>query len=446
MSLTENLLEILARLAIGIFYLLTLVVSAPLFPAPYLWTFDSTFRDAASIFNATSKNNATFSSASITGYGSSLSLSSPAQQSVYITSPRLALNNRSWTFEAWIYLMNISSTKDYGIIGQCKSSEYDACLHLLVRSQKLFYGHYGSDAPGSTTLATWRWYHVAISYDCATLNQSVYLDGVFDGTHQTSVCFQGYDQSLTIGTIENLGGILSFDGLIDEVSFTDRPKPSAEILRDATLTLYFSFDSDSTYDQGPLRINGSLFGNTSFVAGRVGQALEIRNVNQSYFTVQRLVLLGVPSRPYSFSIWIRPYLSQRSAIIHLASTSNGDGICFPVLQLSNTSQLISTSWNQSAIVVVGPFVPLNSWSHAAVTYSPTSGLRLYVNGTLKSSSVPFAFNPPGSPMYLFVGSRHLGSTCGAPSSNADQYSGAVDEWRVYSRELAAAHVVALANP
>ena len=96
MSLTENLLEILARPAIGIFYLLTLVVSAPLFPAPYLWTFDSTFQDVASIFNATSKNNVTFSSTSITGYGASLSLSSPAQQSVYIASPRLALK-RNWS-------------------------------------------------------------------------------------------------------------------------------------------------------------------------------------------------------------------------------------------------------------------------------------------------------------------------------------------------------------
>ena len=279
--------------------------------------------------------------------------------------------------------MNIDSTKDYGIIGQCKSSGYDICLHLIVRSQKLLYGHYNDDAPGSTALATWRWYHVAISFDCTTRNQSVYLEGVVDGSHQTSVCFQGYDQSLTVGTIENLGGILSFDGLIDQLSFTNRSKTADEILRDATLTLYFSFDDSSTYDQGPLRINGSLVGNTSFVAGRVGQALEIRNVNQSYFKVQGLVLIGTSDRPYSFSIWIRPNLQQQSSVIHLSSLANGTGLCLPILGLTNTSQLVSYSWNGTSVSVTGPVVPLNSWTHAAVTYSSANGLQLYVNGTLK---------------------------------------------------------------
>ena len=366
-------------------------------------------------------------------------------QYLNIVSPSLKLCNQSWTFEAWILIKYITSANEFVIIGQCKSTVNDECLHLLVKDKHLFFGTWYDDLTGNTTLGTSRWYHVAFTFDCDTRTQSIYLDGVIDGSRQANACFQGHSQSVTIGAVDVHVPERFFNGLIDQLSFTDRPKSSEEILQDATLTLYFSFNNDSIYDQGPLRINGSLAGNTTFIAGRVGKALEIRNVNQSYFQVQGLVLLGTTDHPYSFSIWIRPNLQQQSSVIHLSSSENGTGVCLPILGLTDTSQLVSYSWNGTSVSVTGPVIPLNSWTHVAITYSSGNGLRLHVNGTLRNSLVPFSFSSAGTPMYLLIGSPNLGVTCGSALNVNGQYSGAVDEFQVYSRELSTVDIATLAT-
>ena len=412
----------------------------------YLWTFDSTFQDLSSTFNTIPINSPNFSSTSITGYGSSLSLLTSFDQSLNIPNPQLKLNDQSWTFEAWIYLTNIVTGTQYAIIGQCRNNAQYECLHLLVRSRKLYLGFYSDDLSGRTNLTASKWYHVAFVFDCDNLTQSVYLDGVIDGTRQTSVCFQGRNQSLTIGIIEVFGVYSCFDGLIDQLSYTNRAKNSTEILRDATLVVHFPFDSYSIYDQGPLRINGSLAGNATFVSGRIGQALEIKNVNQSSFEVHGLVLLGVSNRSYSFSIWIRPDVQQKSVIIHLSSQSNGAGWCLPALGLTSSGQLTTYSNSPLAVGVVGPVVPIASWTHAAVTYSVGNGLVLYINGTLTNSLAPFSFVSGGQAMHLFMSSPSSGISCVSGYNISGSYSGAVDELRVYSRELSASDVVALVNP
>ena len=425
-----------------------LVTGSPLALVEYLWTFDSTFQDISTTFSAAPMNNATFSSTSITGYGSSLSLSSSAQQSVNISSPPLKLFNQSWTFEAWIYLANTSATNpsEYSIIGQCNSLRKDECLHLVVRNQTLHLGYYSDDLRGASKLSASRWHHVAFVFDCATRNQSVYLDGFIDGSREATVCFQGHAQSLTIGAIEAWSQGSLFDGLIDQLSFTNRSKTSDEILHDATLTVYFSFDHNSTYDQGPLRINGSLIGNVTFTAGRIGQALEIPNVNQSYIQVPGLVLLGTSNRSYSFSIWIQPYLQQQAAIVQAADILDTSGWYLPLLALTTTSQLVSYSWDGQLVRVAGPVAPANDWTHVAVTYSLISGLHLYVNGTLIDASMPFSFLSSGTPIYLLLGNPDFGGVCSLTFDSCGPYVGAVDEFRLYSRELTPVDVVALANP
>ena len=421
-------------------------ISLPKLAVEYLWTFDSTFQDVSGIFNTIPMNGPNFSSTSITGYGSSLSLSSSMSQSLKIPTPRLKLYNQSWTFEAWIYPTSLGGGDDYVIVAQCDAQMNESCFHILIRSHQLYFGHFNDDASGTKYLTTARWYHVGFTFDCGTRTISIYLDGMLDASHQLKLCFQGVNQSMTVGSILSWPWDGRFDGLIDELSFTNRTKTADEILRDATLVAHFSFDDNSTYDQGPLRINGSLVGNTTFVPGRVGQALEIQNVNQSYFKVQGLVLLGLSVRSYSFSIWIRPKVQQKSVIIHGSSFSNGSGWFIPFLHTTATYQLASYSWNGSVMAVTGPVIPTDSWTHAAVTYSFASGLKLYVNGNLSDTSAQFSYDASGAPMYLFVGSLVSSVGWGVLSNNSDQYCGAVDELRVYSRELTTGDIVDLANP
>ena len=422
------------------------ILGSSMEPGGYLWTFDATLQDTSATFNGTPINNATYSVETITGYGSSLSLNSSMAQSVSIGQPFLPLFSRSWTFEAWIYLSDIVGGFYYPILGQLESWASDKYLHLVVQNGKLVLAFYNDDLYGVTDLISSRWYHAAFVFDSTSNNQSIYLDGMIESSQHISSPYQGVGGTLDIGVNYWWNGPIYFDGLIDQLSYTNRSKSSSEILRDATLTLYVSFNGNSTFDDGPLSINGSIAGSTSFVSGRQGQALQITNVSDSYFAVQGLGLLGRTNQSYSFSIWIKPATIHKSTVIHMSSLQNGTGWRLPIIGLSNTYQLISTSYDGVGVQVTGPVVSVNTWTHVVSTYSQTNGLRLYANGSLYNSSSPFSFHGSGAPNYLFVGSSRAAVAAAWEVDVIGQFVGVVDELRVYSRELTGCEINALANP
>ena len=346
----------------------------------------------------------------------------------------------SWTLEAWVYPSTLRNDTDYAIIGQCQSFGAHICLHLNIRMKKLHMGFYGDDLVGITSLMVFKWYHIAFVFDNDNLTQSIYLDGVLDSNRMAFSSYLGNNGSLVIGS--NFQGTTFYDGLIDQLSYSNRVKTAAKILDDATLTLSFSFDNGSLYDEGLLRINGSLVGSTSVVSGRKGHAVQFGPSMDSYFRVSGLVLLGSSNQCYSMSIWINPTVSNRSSIIHVSSEHDGYGWCLKMLGLSAAGQLIAFSYDNTEVSVAGPMLPLNSWTHAAVTYSMSNGLRLYVNGTLQNSTIPFAYTASGRSNYLFLGSSLNGTLC---IGIEGQFVGALDEFRLYSRELTVSDVQILSQ-
>jgi hypothetical protein len=113
-----------------------------------------------------------------------------------------------------------------------------------------------------------------------------------------------------------------------------------------------------------------------------------------------------------------------------------------MLGLSSSGQLIATSWGNAAISAVGPTLAPNNWTHAAITYSTSNGLRLYLNGNLRNSTNPYSYSASGVPNYLFLGDSVNSTSC---ADTLGQFFGALDEFRLYSRELTASDVVTLFN-
>jgi hypothetical protein len=103
--------------------------------------------------------------------------------------------------------------------------------------------------------------------------------------------------------------------------------------------------------------------------------------------------------------------------------------------------------NASIVTATGPVLPLaSSWVLIVQTWSSTNGLNFYVNDTLVSSVVASTFLGSGTtPNYLTLGNCLSGcSACPNGSvSAADAFTGAIDEWRIYSRELASTDVCTL---
>jgi hypothetical protein len=111
-------------------------------------------------------------------------------------------------------------------------------------------------------------------------------------------------------------------------------------------------------------------------------------------------------------------------------------------------------WGGStANYVLGPIPPINSWTHVVQTWSSAGGLTLYINGELYAQdSTVTAYFASGLPDYLTLASTlqappYSTNTCSLTGvlEGMGYYNGSVDELRVYSRELSALEVCALAK-
>lgn len=221
---------------------------------------------------------------------------------------------------------------------------------------------------------------------------------------------------------------------------------ASEVLREATLAVAWNFDGN-LQDSGPLLINGTgvntLFSNT----GRSNMSLSF-TVNQSYVQASGLVLFGTSSQPYSFALFIRPTVVTRGTILHVSASPTGaNGWCIPMLGFTSTGTISTQSWNAGQVNINGPSIVTNVWTHVAVTYSPTNGLRLYINGTqFGASSGAYGFTAANTPVTIALGSSRDGiNWCSAGNIVMDQYYGLMDQFQLYSRELTASFVATLAN-
>lgn len=256
-------------------------------------------------------------------------------------------------------------------------------------------------------------------------------------------------RALTIGT----NGVNTpnnyFDGYIDSIAYFARAKNASEVLDDATLVAYLSFDGNSLLDSGPLLINGTGTSYSYTSSGRVNGALTLSG-SSSYVQVTGLTRLGLNNWPYSVAIWINPTSLAGGTIMHLSSRTDGaqtSAWCLPIMGLTSTGHIAADSWSGGNVALTGPTVSSNIWTHVAITYSTTNGQQLYVNGALSVSSSAYNFAAGGTPMTITLGSSLLGTgVCNTGTIQMGQYSGSLDEFRVYARELTAAEVNQLAHP
>ena len=237
-------------------------------------------------------------------------------------------------------------------------------------------------------------------------------------------------------------------GYIDELTLSTGVMSPCEILEKATLAAWFSFDaSPPLLDLGPNSVssNGS---NYNFVTGQSLQAISFTGSTSSYFQASGLLALGAANQPFSFSFWVQPQ-SLIGTLVQLSTNASGTGMCASLLGFASNGSLIAqVRTNTSYVATSYTNLTLTDFSHVVETWSSTNGLRLYVNGYLVSS-VP-ATSYLGTSVwtnYVTVGGCLNGcASCSAVSGNqisSGPFTGAVDDFRIYTRELTAADVCTL---
>ncbi|CAM4778565.1 unnamed protein product [Rotaria magnacalcarata] len=415
------------------------------------WTFDGTTADSYGVYGGQLVNGTLYTSASATnmpyvGIGQALDLTQTPLNSFLVSSPFFNLNGTSFTIEAWIYLK--ASSSDRGIFGQCScSSCADQCLYLIIRNNRLYVDFTSNYLSGSTILYNSTWYHIAFVYNYGTQQQILYVNGVQDAIKSNAQPYQGQSGNITIGSSTVSSTQIYFSGYIDNLLLTTQAKSSTDLLSDASLAAYYSFDSPSSNaDSGPNGIDGSAI-NTLSVTGRVNQGIYFYPSITSYFHAYGFYQIPdgvITNKQFSFALWINPSSTSSSTIIQTFSTTYG--LCKTLLGFysygTSGGQIFAVCNGASPLGLTGPFITQNTWTHVSLTYSLSNGYTLYVNGVLFGSTGYVASVSSGTLAHLFIG--YYSACClGTFSYN---YQGSIDELYVYNRELSQSEVAKLANP
>ncbi|CAF1033925.1 unnamed protein product [Rotaria sordida] len=284
------------------------------------------------------------------------------------------------------------------------------------------------------------WTHVACVYDSATQTLQVWLNGVLDSSRSASP-YLGTSGNTLIGAVSYINSPSCFNGYIDQVRYKSRAKNSTELLNDASLYVYYSFDGGSILDNGPNGINATVYGSLSTTTGRVNQALQFGSASYLYYTYAPFYFLGISNQAFSIGLWAKPTGSLAASTLVFVTVSTW---CVHFVTMRSSGQLTANLWNGGAIATNGPTFSLNNWVHIGYTYSPSNGIKLYINGNFYSTTGSFSFSASGVPMYITLGSD--GGLTHCSPSYGGQFTGALDEFYLYRRELAASEIWALANP
>ncbi|CAF1383449.1 unnamed protein product [Adineta ricciae] len=421
-------------------------------PMRIFWAFDNNLLDLYGNFPGSGKNNPTYQSPGITGYGSCLYLNGSLNQSVTVYEPPfLNMAYTSFSLTVWARANSFRTgcgigICDNAIFGQHDQNTVRRSLHITVRYQTIYLGFYGDDISGSLVLQPLVWYHMAFVYDYQNREQLVYVNGDLDNSGSLKGPYEGISGDLTIGT-NGVGSPNFWDGCLDQITYFSRAKSAAEVLRDATLTVSYTFNNN-TLDDGPLGINGTGINVQYSPFGRVNQSLKLSN-SSSFVEARGLVYLGTNGYSYSIVIWIRPTSVAGGTIVHVSPTSGTITWSMPMLGFTNAGNIGVQSCSSSGVVsLIGPLISTGVWTHVAITYSSLNGLRLWINGTLFNTSSPnFVWSTINAPVTITLGASpsNVGA-CASGVITTGQYSDLLDEFQLYSRELLAAEVMNLATP
>lgn len=132
--------------------------------------------------------------------------------------------------------------------------------------------------------------------------------------------------------------------------------------------------------------------------------------------------------------------------MHLSNNSLGTYFCTTYLGFASNGSLIAQVLASTGYISISySNLSLSTYSHIVQTWSSTNGLRLYINNILIASMT--ATNTLASSTwinYVTIGSCLNGcGTCNSGQISSGQFIGAIDDFRIYIREITSDDVCAL---
>jgi hypothetical protein len=281
--------------------------------------------------------------------------------------------------------------------------------------------------------AVGRWYHVAETFDSVTDTYSIYIDGQLDktGTNSNAMSQQAA-AVLSFGT--RTGSTEYWNGALRDVRVYSRKLPPAEIAELYGLVGHWALDETSgatAADSSGLGRNGSVVGTATWTTGKIDNAIQLNGTNR----VEVNSLMGSPKN-VTLAGWANLTAADSSGA-ELLSIGN-----YFALRLNDGTTTRAFFYNGSTWVVASTNQTFTGagWHHFAGVFNDDANYcKLYVDG-IEVASVSTTVTIPWSGL----GTKTMLGTHGNGSTNFD-FSGKIDDVRVYNRALCPAEVLDLKN-
>ena len=320
----------------------------------------------------------------------------------YIISDTVT-NNRfdldaDFCVEGWFYFTSLAG--DQGVWGLQPANGYagirlttESNLTLvLISAQNTLNGTVTS----STAPIINQWNHIAVTRNANTV--TIWLNGISVGSSTTATtgAWVGTNVFAIVGGSRNYGNgnLMSFPGgyisnfrvikglPVYTTAFTP-PTTELSVTAQTKLLTLQKNQSFNNYNFKETSQNNFVLtktGNPSLVAFNpyMPHGWSVYFDGSDSLSIPSSANLALGTGDFTIELWVKP-LNSNNRLISWAGTGG------PLVYTNSSNQLTFANYGVADLLTTSGTVPLNLWSHCAVTRQDTT-LRLFINGTLAAST------------------------------------------------------------
>ncbi len=346
----------------------------------------------------------------------------------YISRYESSLNSHSGqlTVECWVKPATDSS--NYTILGKQQFRLMTDNGRIRVQSGNTTYGNSNGRLPGG------KWTHVAVTFNAATDNITVYLNGQLDKNINFTGSLAGTNDSLITG---RSGYADNFVGELDEVRIWKTVRTQSEIQNNMRTHIswyaYNNYTSDLLYVQtfdfdvyspGFYLPYGGVVGTMQSTVIGTEASTSVKHNTGMYFNGSAYLEATTANDPnisltgpMTVELWVKPTISGSvQNLIDL--TAGGSGGYRLYLTADNR-----ITWQMNHIGSSEASLPTGVWSHITVVCQPPSGgsqvCNIYINGQEDKGYNYGALTANSGQLRI-----------GASQTNTSRFTGYMDELRI----------------
>jgi hypothetical protein len=339
----------------------------------------------------------------------------------YLTVPSATWTTLAGTFtvEFWA-LWTISPASAGSFMGVQSNGGWTLYNDTSSISPNVFgTGNIFNSTFSTSSIVPGRWYHIAVTRNSSNL-MTMWVNGVSVGSTTTSTSYtQGAWAIHSPGNINLLNGFISNLRVTNTTLYTTTFTPPTSPLTAVSGTQLLTCQSRNFTDNST---NAATLTAFNTVAVRSFNPFK-RNTGQSYFFDGTGDYLSSPASPqfafgtgdYTIEAWVyRTDSGTQRAIVDLRGGSNVNILFY----MNSSNQLVAFN-STSTWITSSSTIPLNQWTHVAITRSGTSA-RLFINGVIVGTAT-------NSDNNVSLGAAFVGRQNG---STTNDWLGYIDDLRI----------------